>query len=52
MKTQKHLIAHNFFNFDYNIGMLHLKILVLKRGIQLSEEFSKFQLPSSHKYSK
>ena len=21
-KTQKYLIAHNFFNFDHNIGML------------------------------
>ena len=38
-KTQKYLIAHNFFNFDCNIGMLHLKMIVLMRGIQLNKNF-------------
>ena len=35
--TQKLLIAHNFFNCNCNIGMLHLKILVLMRGIKLNK---------------
>ena len=38
-KTQKYLIAHNFFNFDRNIGMLHLEMIVLMRGIQLNKYF-------------
>ena len=38
-KTQKYLIAHNFFYFDSNIGMLHLKMIVLMRGIQLNKYF-------------
>ena len=37
-KTQKYPIAHNF-NFDRNIGMLHLKMIVLMRGIQLNKNF-------------
>ena len=31
--TSKYRIAHNFFTFDRNIGMLHLKTIVLMRGI-------------------
>ena len=38
-KTQKYFIAHNFFNFNCNIGMLHLKMIVLIRGIQLNKYF-------------
>ena len=38
-KTQKYLIAHNFFNFDCNRGMLHLKMIVLMRGNQLNKKF-------------
>ena len=38
-KTQKYSNAHNFFNFDSNIGMLHLKMVVLMRGIQLNNYF-------------
>ena len=38
-KTQKYSNAHNFFNFDCNIGMLHLKMIVLMRGIQLNKYF-------------
>ena len=38
-KTQKYLIAYNFLNFDSNIGMLKLKMIVLKRGIQLNKYF-------------
>ena len=48
-KSQKYIIAHNVLN---NIGMLHLKMIVLKRGIQLNMNFVKFELPSSHNYSK
>ena len=36
-KTQKYSIAHNFFNFDRNIGMLHLVSIILMRGIQLKK---------------
>ena len=39
-KTQKYSIAHNFFSFDRNIGMLHLVLIVLMRGIQLKKNFS------------
>ena len=38
-KTQKYSNAHNFFNFDHNIGMLHLKMIVLMRGIQMNKNF-------------
>ena len=38
-KTQKYLIAINFLNFDHNIGMLHLKMIVLMREIQLNKYF-------------
>ena len=38
-KTQKYSIAHNFFNFDHNIGMLHLKMFVMMRGIELNKNF-------------
>ena len=38
-KTQKYLIAHNFFNIDCNIGMLHLKSIILMREIQLNKNF-------------
>ena len=38
-KTQKYWIAHNFFNFDCNIGMLHLISIVLMRGIQVKKNF-------------
>ena len=44
-KTWKYLIAHNFFNFDHNIGMLHLKMIVLMRGIQLNKNFSHSSYP-------
>ena len=44
-KTQKYSIAHNFFNFYHNIGMLHLKLIVLKRGIQLTKHFSHLTYP-------
>ena len=40
VKLGKYEITHNFFNFDRNIGMLHLKMIVLKRGIQLNKNFS------------
>ena len=39
IKTQKYSIAHNFFNFDHNIGMLHFKSIILQRGIQLNKNF-------------
>ena len=39
-KTQKYWIAHNCFNFDRNIGMLHLVSIVLMRGIQVKKNFS------------
>ena len=48
-KIQKYSIAHNFLN---NIGMLHLKIISLMRGIQLNKNFVKFELHSSHNFSK
>ena len=54
-KTQKYWIAHNFFNFDRNIGMLHLILIVLMRGIQLKKNFSNLSYPvltTSHNYSK
>ena len=44
-KTQKYSIAHNFFNFDRNIGMLHLISIVLMRGIQLKKNFSNWSYP-------
>ena len=43
--TQKYLIAHNFLIFDHNIGMLHLKMIVLMRGIQLNKNFSNLSYP-------
>ena len=36
----------------YNIGILHLILIVLMREIQLKKIFFKFELPSSHNYSK
>ena len=44
-KSQKYSIAHNFFNFDHNIGMLHLKLIVLKRGIQLNKNILHLTYP-------
>ena len=44
-KTQKYLIAHNFLNFDSNIGMLNLKMIVLMRGIQLNMYFCNLSYP-------
>ena len=44
-KTQKYSIAHNFFSFDRNIGMLHLVSIVLMRGIQLKKNFSNWSYP-------
>ena len=44
-KTQKYSIAHNLFNFDRTIGMLHLKLIILKRGIQLNKNFSHLTYP-------
>ena len=38
-KIQKYSIAHNFFKFDHNIDMLHLKMIMLIRGIQLNKNF-------------
>ena len=38
-KTLKYSIAHNFFNFDHNIAMLHLKMFALMSGIQLNKNF-------------
>ena len=38
-QTQKYLSAHNFLNFDHNIGMLHLKMIALMREIQLNKNF-------------
>ena len=38
--------------FDRNIGMLHLKMFILRRGIQLNKNFLKFELPSSHNFTK
>ena len=35
----------NFFNFDHNIGMLHFKTIVLKRGIQLDKNFLNLSNP-------
>ena len=37
--NEKYSIAHNFFNFDCNIGILHLKMIVLMTGIQLNKNF-------------
>ena len=37
--------CHHFFNFDCNIDMLHLKMIVLKRGIQLNKNFSNLSNP-------
>ena len=44
-KTQKYWIAHNFFNFDRKIGMLHLVLIVLMRGIQVKKNFSNWSYP-------
>ena len=44
-KTQKYWIADNFFNFDCNIGMLQVKILILMSGIQLNNNFSNLSYP-------
>ena len=44
-KTQKYWIAHNFFNFDRKIGMLHLVLIVLMRGIQVKKNFSNLSYP-------
>ena len=44
-KTQEYWIAHNFFNFDRNIGMLHLVSIVLMRGIQVKKNFSNLSYP-------
>ena len=44
-KTQKYWIAHNFFNFDRNIAMLHLILIVLMRGMQLKKNFSNLRYP-------
>ena len=51
-KTQKYWIAHTFFTFDRNIGMLHLILIVLMRGNQLKKNFSNYSYTSSHNYSK
>ena len=44
-KTPKILDYSNFFNFDHNTGMLHLKMIVFKRGIQLNKNFSNLSNP-------
>ena len=51
-KTEKYWIAHNFFNFDCNIGMLHLIFDRVDERNSSKEEIFKFELPSSHNYSK
>ena len=38
-------ITHNFFNFDRNIGMLHLKTIVLMKGIHQNENISNLSNP-------
>ena len=48
-KTQKYSIAHNFFNVDHNTGMLHFKMIVLMRGIQLNKNCSHLSYPFSQK---
>ena len=35
------MIAHNFFDFDHNIGILYLKTIVLMRLIELTKNFLK-----------
>ena len=45
VKLQKYEITHNFFNFDHNIGMLHLKTIVLMRGIQQNKNSSNLSNP-------
>ena len=45
VKLQKYWITHNFFNFDHNIGMLHLKMIVLMRWIQLNKNFTNLSYP-------
>ena len=35
----------NFFNFNHNIGMLHVKILILISGIELNNNFSNLSYP-------
>ena len=49
VKLQKYWITHNFFNFDHNIGMLHLKTIVLMRWIQLNKNFCNISYPSTNK---
>ena len=44
-KTPKYWITQNFFNFDHNIDMLHLKMIVLMRVIQLNKNFSNLSNP-------
>ena len=44
-KTQKYWIAHNFFNFDCNIGMSHLISIMFMRGIQVEKNFSNLNYP-------
>ena len=39
MKYKKSLIAQNFFHFHWIIGMLHLKMIIWIRGIQLNKKF-------------
>ena len=49
-KTQKYSIAHNFFSFDCNIGMLHLIFDRIDERNPTEKEFFKLELPSSHNY--
>ena len=45
VKLWKYEITHNFFNIDHNIGMLHLKMILLMKGIQLNKNFSNLSNP-------
>ena len=44
-KNQKYWITLNFFNFDRNIGMWALILIVLIRGIQMKKDFSNLSYP-------
>ena len=51
-KTQKYWIAHNFFNFDHNNRHVAPHFDCIDESNPTEEEFFKFELPSSHNYSK
>ena len=51
-KTQKYWFAHNFFNFDHNNRHVAPHFDCIDERNPNEEEFFKFELPSSHNYSK